>query len=181
MSLPQLIVLLVAAQRLLELVHAKRNSRRLLARGGEELGARHYPLFVLLHGGWLVTLLIGVPPDAATNWWLIGLFVALQAGRLWVIRSLGGLWTTRIISLAGEPLVRRGPYRWVRHPNYLIVAAEIAVLPLAFGAWEIALAFSLLNLPLLWWRIRVENSALAGRQAEPVKTGIRGDGAAERT
>ena len=94
------------------------------------------------------------------NLWLLGLFVVLQAGRLWVIASLGRFWTTRIVTLANTPLVRHGPYRFLRHPNYAIVVAEIAVLPLAFGAWQIALGFTLANLPLLAYRIRIENAAL---------------------
>jgi methyltransferase len=89
----------------------------------------------------------------------------LQAARLWVLASLGRFWTTRIVILPGAPLVRRGPYRYLRHPNYLVVAAEIAVLPLVFGAWGIALVFSLLNLVLLIQRIRVEDAALAPRRA----------------
>ena len=161
MSLVQAIVLLVALQRLAELAYARRNTRRLLAAGGLEVGSSYYPLFIILHGSWLAALLVLVPADAPIHWGLVGLFVALQAGRLWVIASLGGRWTTRVITLPGAPLVRRGPYRWLRHPNYLIVAAEVAVLPLAFGAWEIALVFSALNLPLLAYRIRVENQALS--------------------
>jgi methyltransferase len=160
MSLVQVVVLIVALQRLAELVLARRNTRRLLAAGGREAGAGHYPLLVLLHGAWLLALFTLVPAEAPANLWLLGLFVLLQAGRLWVIASLGRFWTTRIITLAEVPLVRRGPYRFLRHPNYAIVAAEIAVLPLAFGAWQIALGFSLVNLPLLAHRIRIENAAL---------------------
>ena len=95
-------------------------------------------------------------------------FLALQAARVWVLATLGRYWTTRIITLPDAPLVRRGPYRFVRHPNYLIVAAEIAVLPLVFGAWQIALVFSILNLLLLSHRIRRENAALAGRRHQAV-------------
>jgi methyltransferase len=160
MSLVQVVVLIVVLQRLAELALARRNTRRLLAAGGREAGAGHYSLLVLLHGAWLLALFTLVPAEAPVNLWLLGLFVLLQAGRLWVIASLGRFWTTRIITLAEVPLVRRGPYRFLRHPNYAIVAAEIAVLPLAFGAWQIALGFSLVNLPLLAHRIRIENAAL---------------------
>jgi methyltransferase len=145
---------------LAELAYARRNTRRLLAAGGREAGAGHYPFLVLLHGAWLLVLFTLVPAEAPVNSWLLGFFVVLQAGRLWVIASLGPFWTTRIVTLANTPLVRRGPYRILRHPNYAIVAAEIAVLPLAFGAWQIALGFSLANLPLLAHRIRIENAAL---------------------
>jgi methyltransferase len=157
------VALLVAAQRLGELVYARRNESRLRARGAVESGARHYPLFILLHGAWLLAVFLLIPADRAPSWPLLGLFLLLQAARVWVVATLGPYWTTRVLSLPGAPLVRRGPYRWVRHPNYLIVTAEIAVLPLAFGAWWIAIVFSLANALLLYHRIGVEEAALAGR------------------
>lgn len=159
-GLAQVVVLLVALQRLVELAYARRNTKRLRAAGGVEIGAGHYPLFILLHGIWLAALFLLLPAGPAVNWWLLGFFVLLQIGRLWIIVSLGSRWTTRIIILPGAPLVSHGPYRLLRHPNYMIVAAEIAVLPLAFGAWQIALAFTLPNLALLAHRIRVEERAL---------------------
>ena len=100
--------------------------------------------------------------DREVRRWL-GAFAGLQALRLWIIHSLGPFWTTRVITLPGAPLVRRGPYRFLRHPNYVVVVAEIAVLPLVFGAWRIAAVFSVLNLALLAWRIRIEQRALAPR------------------
>ncbi|WP_207457983.1 isoprenylcysteine carboxylmethyltransferase family protein [Azospirillum sp. SYSU D00513] len=163
MGWPQIILLLVAAQRLGELVLARRNTARLMAEGAREAGAAHYPFFVLLHAAWLATLFVATPADAAVNGWLLGLFVMLQAGRLWVIATLGRFWTTRVITLPGAPLVRGGPFRWVRHPNYLVVAGELAVLPLVFGEVWVALAFSILNIPLTLHRIRVEEAALSGR------------------
>ena len=164
MSILWVVLLLVAAQRLAELVYANYNTRRLLAEGGREIGARHYPLLVAIHVLWLLAMLVLVPADTAANWWLLGLFLLLQVGRLWVLASLGRYWTTRIITLPHAPLVRKGPYRFLRHPNYLVVAAEILVLPLAFGAWEIAVVFSLANAAVLAHRIRQENAALAPRQ-----------------
>lgn len=161
---PQAIILLVAAQRLAELAYARRNARRLLAEGGTEHGRSHYPLMVLLHVAWLAGLFVLVPADAAVSWPLIGVYLVLQAARLWVLASLGRFWTTRIVTLPDAPLVRRGPYRWVRHPNYLVVTAEIAVLPLAFGAWWLALVFSLANAALLAVRIRIEDKALAPKR-----------------
>ncbi len=158
----QIVILLVALQRLAELEYARRNTRRLLAAGGVEHGAGHYPLFVALHGGWLAALFVLVPAGAPAHWGLLGLYGLLQLGRLWVFASLGRRWTTRVIAVPGAPLVTRGPYRFLRHPNYLVVALEIPVLPLAFGAWQIALAFGLANLALLAHRIRVEALALAG-------------------
>ncbi len=161
MGLAQIVTLLVALQRLAELGYARRNARRLLAAGGVEHGAGHYPLMVALHAGWLVALFVLVPAEAPADWGLLGLYGLLQLGRLWVIASLDGRWTTRVIVVSGAPLVTRGPNRIVRQPNYLIVALEIPVLPLAFGAWHIALGFGLANLALLAHRIRIEERALA--------------------
>ena len=154
---------LVLVQRLCELWLAARNTRRLLAAGAIEIGAGHYPLFILLHGSWLLTILLIVPAQQVPNWWLLGLFLLLQLARVWVVASLGRFWTTRIISVPDAPLVRRGPYRWFRHPNYLVVVGEIAVLPLAFGAWPIALAWATANALLLRHRIRLEDRSLAAR------------------
>lgn len=161
MSLFYAVLGLVVLQRLAELVLAARNSGRLRAAGAIELDARGYPAFVLLHGGWLLSLALLVPAAAPASWPLLALYAVLQFGRVWVIASLGGRWTTRLIVLPGATLVRRGPYRFVRHPNYLIVAAEIAVLPLAFGAVAIAVVFSLANLALVARRIAIEERALA--------------------
>ncbi|MCK5623907.1 MAG: hypothetical protein KAJ11_16530 [Alphaproteobacteria bacterium] len=160
MGLVQWIVVAVALQRLGELALSQRNQKCLLAQGGHEVGGRHYPLIVLLHAAWLAALFFGVPTNASVSWILLAMFVVLQGLRVWVIASLGRYWTTRVIALPNAPLSKRGPYRWLRHPNYLIVGAEIAVLPLAFGAWEIAFLFSLANGGLLAWRIRIENSVL---------------------
>ncbi len=161
-GLPQIVALLVAAQRLGELAYARHNTKHLMAAGGVEYGARHYPLIVALHGGWLVALLVLVPPEVPPDWWLLGSYGLLQFGRLWTLISLGGRWTTRVIALPDDPQVRRGPYGFLRHPNYLVVAVEIPLLPLAFGAWQIALGFGLANLALLAHRMRVEDRALAG-------------------
>lgn len=154
----------VALQRALELVHARNNEAALLRRGGVEAGARHYPLLVALHAGWLASLAVLVPADTAPEPGLLLAYAVLQPLRLWVVASLGPWWTTRIVTVRGAPLVRTGPYRVCRHPNYAVVAAEIAVLPLAFGAWTLAAAFTVLNALMLWWRVRIEDAALAGRR-----------------
>ena len=158
-----IVLALVAAQRLAELTYARRNTRSLLAEGAHETGAGHYPLVVAVHALWLAALAVFVPADQPPNWPLLGIFVVLQGLRLWVLASLGRYWTTRIITLPGAPLVRRGPYRFLKHPNYRVVAGEILVLPLAFGAWEIALIFSLANAAVLAWRIHCEARALSER------------------
>jgi methyltransferase len=159
-----IVVSLVALQRLAELLYAARNTRLLRRRGGIEHGRSHYPFFIALHGSWLITILVAVPAGTAIDRLPLGLFILLQMARLWIVATLGAYWTTRIITLPGAPLIRRGPYRFLRHPNYLVVTGEIALLPLAFGAWRIAAVFSLLNLALLTWRRRVEDAALAPRR-----------------
>ena len=152
---------LVLLLRAAELALAAANTRRLHALGAVEVDARGYPWFVALHGAWLASLFLLVSASAAPSWPLLGLYAALQFGRIWVIASLGRRWTTRIIVLPGAPPVRSGPYRWARHPNYAVVVAEIALLPLAFGAVAIALVFSAANLALIARRIRIEEAALA--------------------
>lgn len=161
LGVPQFVVLLVALQRLGELVLARRNTQRLRAAGGVEHGAEHYPLIVGLHAGWLAALFFLVPAGAPVHWALLGVYLALQGLRVWTIASLGRFWTTRIIVVPGRAPVRRGPYRWLAHPNYLIVALEIPLLPLAFGAWQLSLGFGLANLAVLALRIRVEARALS--------------------
>jgi methyltransferase len=150
----------VTLQRLLEMQLAEAHSRRLLADGAVEHGREHYAFIVALHAAWLAALWWWAPGRPISVPLLI-LFALLQAGRVWVIRSLGERWTTRIIVKRDAPLVRRGPYRFVDHPNYLVVIGEIAVLPLVFGLWQIAIIFSLLNAAVLTVRIRAENRALA--------------------
>ncbi len=157
-------LLLVALQRLLELAWAGRNTARLRRLGAIEVDSGGYPFFVLLHAGWLICLALSVPPQAQPCWSLLAVFVLLQLGRLWVILSLGGWWTTRILTLSSAPLVKTGPFRWLRHPNYILVVGEFAVLPIAFGAVLVAVSFSALNLMLILRRVHLENRALAARR-----------------
>lgn len=164
MSVVRAVILLVALERGIELAYAARNTRNLRREGAIEVGQGHYPLIVLLHAAWLAALFLWVPPEAEPVWWLLALFVLLQGARLWVLASLGRYWTTRVLTLPGAPIVRRGPYRWVRHPNYLVVIAEMAILPLTFRAWAVAALFSALNLALIRWRVQVEDEALAPRR-----------------
>jgi methyltransferase len=162
---------LVTLQRLLELGLARRNTARLLAAGAYEVGAGHYPLIVALHGAWLVGLWALGSGEPLRIAWLVP-FVALQLMRLWVLATLNGRWTTRIIVLPGAPLVRAGPYRLVAHPNYVIVVGEIALLPLALGLPWFALVSSLLNAAVLTIRIRAENAALATAGSAPAAGGV---------
>lgn len=166
-GLAQWLILAVGLQRLAELVIAQRNTNRLLAAGGQEVGRGHYFWIVGLHTAWLIALFIVIPPEASGNLALLGAFLLLQLARIWVITSLGRYWTTRIITLPAAPLVARGPYRWMRHPNYVIVALEIAFLPLAFGDWVLALVFSAANAAMMCIRIPAENRALNARRPRP--------------
>jgi methyltransferase len=164
MTAALVIIGLIALQRLGELVYAERNTRALRARGAVEIGANHYPVMVLLHASWIVAIFVFLPHPAVINWYLIGVMAVLQALRLWVLGTLGPYWTTRIITLPGAPLVTGGPFRFFRHPNYMVVIGEIAILPLAFGEAGVAIVFSLLNAAMLFWRIRVEETGLAARR-----------------
>jgi len=154
----------VLAQRLLELRLAARNAKRIRAQGGYEMGAAHYPLLVGLHAAFFLSTLaeftLRVP--AFRGWFAVptAAFVALQAARWWCIRSLGTYWNTRVFVVPGMRLVRKGPYRFVRHPNYWVVTLEMAALPLMFGCWTTAVLFPLLNAAVLRERIAVENEAL---------------------
>lgn len=162
------LVAFLVAQRLVELIVAQRNTARLRAAGAVEFGASHYPLIVALHVAWLAAL--GFLGHARpVNLVGLAVFVLLQAARVWTIASLGGRWTTRVLVLPGATPVARGPYRFLRHPNYWIVIAEIAVVPLALGLPFVALVFSMLNAALLFWRIRVENQALAWAQEQSTR------------
>jgi len=158
-TLNVLILALVTIQRLGELLVSKRNTKRLLEQGAREFAPAHYPLIVALHTAWLASLWwLGVSRPIDPFW--LAVFMLIEILRIWVFATLGERWTTRIIVVPGETLVRRGPYRFLNHPNYAVVVAEIAVLPLVFGLWKVALLFSLLNAAVLTLRIRQENHAL---------------------
>ena len=160
-----LAVALVATQRLLELVLARHNERKARVKGAVERGREHYPFIVALHSLWLVSTLVeGVlrGPEFPTLWPVpLALFLLVQPLRYWAIFSLGESWNTKILIVPGAKLVRRGPYRYLNHPNYMVVVVEILTFPLIFGAWVTALVFTALNAILLYIRIREENRALA--------------------
>lgn len=160
MSIHLLLVGYVIVSRIVELLISRRNTRRLLAQGGYEVGGNHYPVIVALHVAWIVALAVLVPTETPPKIPFLIAFGLVQIARYWVIGSLGGRWTTRIIVVPGKVLVTRGPYRWFRHPNYLVVIAEIALLPLVFDAWEIALGFSIANAVIILYRIHIEEKAL---------------------
>lgn len=159
MTIASFILALVTMQRLGELVLARHNTSRLRARGAIEVGAGHYPLLVSMHGAWLISLWV-LGHEQPVDPFLLLAFIMLQAMRWWVLSTLGPRWTTRIIVLPGAPLVTGGPYRYMSHPNYAVVTAEIAVLPLALHLPWLALIFTLLNAAMLAVRIRAEQQAL---------------------
>jgi methyltransferase len=163
-NLATAILALVTLQRLGELVLARHNTRALLARGGIEVGARHYPLIVAVHAAWLIVLWI-FGRDQAVDLLALALFIVLQGLRVWILVTLGARWTTRIMVLPGEKLVASGPYRYLSHPNYVVVAGEIAILPLALHLPVVAVVFTLLNAIVLAIRIRAETRALANVSA----------------
>jgi methyltransferase len=156
----EIILALVTLQRAGELVVARRNTQRLMARGAVEISAGHYPLVVAVHAAWLISLwLFG--REQPVNAIALAAYLALQGLRGWVFWTLGARWTTRIIVIPGEKLMSAGPYRYLSHPNYAVVTGEIAVLPLAFYLGWIAVIFSVLNAVVLMIRIRAESRALA--------------------
>ncbi|MCX4825591.1 hypothetical protein OG883_38230 [Streptomyces sp. NBC_01142] len=164
------LVLAVAGERFAELAVALRNTRWSLARGGTEAGSGHYPAMVALHTGLLAgclaeVWLTGRPFLPLLGWTMVAVVVAAQALRWWCIRTLGRQWNTRVIVVPGLPLVTGGPYRWLRHPNYVAVASEGLALPLVHGAWVTALVFTVLNAVLMAVRIRCEDGALASAAA----------------
>jgi methyltransferase len=165
-ALPVIILLsLVTLQRLGELVYARRNTQRLLSAGAVEIGARHYPLLVLLHSSWLAWLwYVALRGDAVLQVWPMLAYIVMQGFRAWIMISLGRFWTTRILIPRNAPLVQHGPYRVIRHPNYLLVVFEIALLPLSLGQPIAALVFSVMNALVLAWRIHVEESSLTSRR-----------------
>ncbi len=150
----------VVLQRVGELVLAHGNHRALRARGAVEVGRGHYPAIAALHAAWLLALATTIDPGTAVSLPWAGIFVLLECGRAWVIATLGRRWTTRVMILPGVAPIRSGPYRYLKHPNYAVVCGEMAVVPLMFGAWELAAVASVLNLLVLRVRLRVENAAL---------------------
>jgi methyltransferase len=164
----EIILALVTLQRLGELAIADANTVRLKARGAIEIAAGHYPLLVMTHAAWLIALWLW-GRDQPFDPFALALFIVLQGLRVWVIATLGRRWTTRIIVVADQPLITTGPYRYLSHPNYAVVAAEIAVLPLALHLPQIALIFTVLNAVVLGIRIRAEERALTALRALPAQ------------
>jgi len=159
-TLAEFILGVVTLQRAGELVLSRHNTHRLLARGAVEVAPGHYPLMVAVHAAWLISLWV-FGHDQSVNIVALLFYLVLQGFRFWVMRTLGWRWTTRIIVLPEQPLVSGGPYRFLSHPNYAVVAGEIALLPLALNLPLLAAVITILNAAVLAIRIRAENRALA--------------------
>lgn len=163
-GLAQVFALVLLAQRGLEELHSQRNTRRLLEQGAIEAGASYYPVVAVTHLGWIAALFLLVPAAAAVSKPLFLLFLLLQVARYWIIGSLGRFWTHRIITLSTAPIIRAGPYRFLRHPNYLITFLETILVPAIFGAWAVALIFGSVWGTVLVYKIRLEDEALDKRR-----------------
>ena len=161
-----LLIVAVAAERLAEMVVSARHARWAIERGGVEYGQAHFPVMVSMHAALLVACVVEVvaadrPFLPWLGWPMLAVVLAAQGLRWWCIVTLGNQWNTRVIVVPGLPLVSAGPYRWLRHPNYLAVALEVAALPLVHTAWVTAVFFTVANAAMLRVRIRVEERALA--------------------
>ena len=169
MSFASIILTLVTLQRLGELVLARHNTQKLLARGAVEIGAAHYPLIVSVHAAWIAALWV-LGRDQEVDLLALAAFIVMQGLRIWILATLGSRWTTRILVLPGEPLIASGPYRYLPHPNYAVVVAEIALLPLALHLPWVALVFTALNAAVIMIRLRSESRALAESRRLPARS-----------
>ncbi len=161
----QLFALALLIQRGLEEIHSQRNTRRLLNEGAREAGASYYPVVAVTHLSWIAALFLLIPTGATLSMPLLGLFLALQVVRYWIIFSLGRYWTHRIITQPAAPIVRSGPYGFLRHPNYLVTFLETILVPAAFGAWAISLLFGVIWGVVLVYKIKLEDEALDVRRS----------------
>jgi methyltransferase len=162
---PQIAALTILLQRGAEELHSARNTRRLIAAGGREEGRNFYPVVAVSHLAWIGAIFFLISPDAAIVWPVLILFLLLQPVRYWVIFTLGRWWTHRIITLDGAPIVARGPYRLLRHPNYAVTYAETFLLPLAFGALALAVIMTAIWIAVIRYKILLEDGANAARRA----------------
>ncbi|MCG5105198.1 hypothetical protein L3V42_16840 [Oceanobacillus sp. APA_J-5(13-2)] len=164
------IFIFIALERIVELVIAKRNEKWMLERGGVEWGRGHYKWFIVVHLLFFISILLEVTVRDYSNFvlnsYVFALFLLTQAARVWCIQSLGKFWNTKIIILPDCPLISRGPYKFVKHPNYIIVGVELFIIPIMFGAYFTAFLFPILHLTLMTVRIPMENRALAELKKE---------------
>ncbi len=161
---PQIAALLVLVQRGLEELYSERNTRRLIAEGGREAGRDYYPVVAITHLAWIAAIFLLIAPSAPILWPLLALYLLLQVARYWIIATLGRYWTHRIITLDKAPLVRSGPYRFVRHPNYAVTIAETFLLPLVFADASVAVIFGCVWSAVIYYKVLLEDAALAERR-----------------
>jgi methyltransferase len=161
---PQIAALLILVQRGLEEIYSARNTARLLADGGHEAGRDYYPVVAITHIAWIAALFLLIPAASPIIVPLLVLYLALQVVRYWVIATLGRYWTHRIITLVNAPVVRAGPYRYLRHPNYAVTIAETFLLPLVFADAAVAVIFGCVWSAVLYYKIILEDAALAERR-----------------
>jgi methyltransferase len=154
---PQIAALLVLVQRGLEEVYSERNTRALLAEGGREAGRDYYPVVAITHLAWIAALFLLISPSAPILWVLLALYLLLQVARYW---------THRIIPLPKAPIVRSGPYRWTRHPNYAVTIAETFLLPLVFADAAVAVIFGCVWSAVIYYKVLLEDAALSERRGE---------------
>jgi methyltransferase len=168
---PQIAAFLLLLQRGAEELYSARNTRALLSLGGREIGGDYYSVVAMTHLAWIASLAFLISPQASTVWPLIGYYFVLQIARYWIITSLGRSWTHRIITVESAPLVSRGPYRVLRHPNYALTVIETFVLPLAFGAFALAVIMTALWWAVIAYKIRLESEALEARRPKKKRLG----------
>jgi methyltransferase len=162
----QIVALLVLLQRGLEELYSARNTSRLIAEGGREAGRDYYPVVAITHLAWIAAIFLLIPSTAPVIWPLAVLYLLLQVARYWVIATLGHYWTHRIITMENAPVVRAGPYRYVRHPNYVVTIAETFLLPLVFGDAAVAVIFGCVWSAVVYYKILLEDAALAERRED---------------
>lgn len=163
---PQLAALLVFLQRGLEELHSQRNTRALIAEGAVEAGHSYYLVVAVAHLAWIASIFFLIPADAPVIWPLLVLFLLLQLVRYWAIGTLGRYWTHRIITLDQAPVVRTGPYRWLKHPNYAVTLAETLLLPSVFGAFVLGIIMTAVWAAVIRYKIEIEDAALAERRTK---------------
>ncbi len=161
----QIAALLVLVQRGLEELYSRRNTQALIAEGALEAGRSYYPVVAVTHLAWIASIFLLIPANAPVVWPLLVLYLALQIVRYWVIGTLGRYWTHRIITLAEAPVVRAGPYRWLKHPNYAVTLAETLLLPSVFGAFALGVIMTAVWAAVIRYKIELEDAALAERRA----------------
>jgi methyltransferase len=173
---PQIVALLLLLQRGCEEIYSQRNTERLLAAGAREIGRSYYPVVATTHMAWIASIFFLIAPNSEINLALVFLYGILQIARYWIIGSLGPYWTHRIITLDNAPVVNRGPYRLIRHPNYAVTIAETFLLPIVFGQLALGLIVGAIWYSVLIYKIELEEQGLSKRR----RTGGHGRDKAQR-